>query len=120
MTNNKDTKILIVLVSVFVIILLLTFSFQIRNKTDNLATSYNARKEDLQIKQAQLENAIIALNNTLEEERAIQQNLTNQLALLKNQSITKPTSSGSSSGSGSSPPPAPAPTPSPPPVTRAS
>jgi predicted PurR-regulated permease PerM len=111
MTKNRDVKILIVLVSIFVIISLLGLSFQIKNKTDNLITSYNARKEDLQLKQTSLESAILTLNNTLQEEKLMQQNLANELALLKNQtpSTNPPTT-----------PPAPKPTPSPPPVTRAS
>jgi uncharacterized coiled-coil protein SlyX len=112
MTKDKDVKILIVLISLFVILSLLGLSFQIRNKADNLAASYNARKEDLQLKQAQLENAIAALNNTLQEEKLIQQNLANELALLKNQSVSTPNSTTNL--------PPPAPTPNPPPVTRAS
>jgi predicted PurR-regulated permease PerM len=96
MTKDRDIKILIVLVSVFVIISLLVLSFQIKNKSDNLTASYNARKEDLQLKQTGLEKAILDLN---------------ELAALKNQTPPKPT------GGSSNPP---APTPTPPPVTRAS
>jgi predicted PurR-regulated permease PerM len=111
MTKDRDIKILIVLVSVFVIISLLVLSFQIKNKSDNLTASYNARKEDLQLKQTGLEKAILDLNNTLQQEKLTQQNLANELAALKNQTPPKPT------GGSSNPP---APTPTPPPVTRAS
>jgi len=112
MTKERDIKILIILVSVFVIISLLSLSFLIKNKTDNLTATYNARKEDLQLKQSGLEKVILDLNNTLQEEKLTQQNLANELASLKNQTpSTSPPASN---------PPAPTPTPSPPPVTRAS
>jgi predicted PurR-regulated permease PerM len=114
MTKEREINILIVLISVFVIISLLVLSFQIKNKTDNLTnSSYNARKEDLQLKQTALGQAIIDLNNTLQQEKARQQALANEIASMNNQSP-------SASNPSPSAPPAPAPTPTPPPVTRAS
>jgi predicted PurR-regulated permease PerM len=120
MTKDKAIKFLIVLICIFVIISLVGLTFHVNNKTDNLTASYNARKEDLQVRQAQLENSIVLLNITLNQEKSIQENLANDLAKLKNDTTSKTsTSSKSSSGSGSSAPkPAPAPTPAP--VTRAS
>lgn len=113
MTKEKEIKMLIVLISIFVILSLIALSFQIKNKADNMINSYNARKDDLQLKQVQLENAILNLNNTLQEEKLIQQNLANELASLKNQSVSTPPKTPT-------PSPSPKPTPSPPPVTRAS
>jgi uncharacterized coiled-coil protein SlyX len=109
MTKNKDVNILIVLVSVFVIISLLGLSFHINKKADNLASSYTARKEDLQVQQAKLENVIATLNNTLNQEKLTEQNLSNQLSTMKNQTLANPPTT-----------PAPKPKPTPTPVTRAS
>jgi predicted PurR-regulated permease PerM len=115
---TRDIKILIVLVSLLIIISVVTFSFHIQTQANNLNnSSYNARKEDLQLKQAELEKAIIDLNSTLQSEKARQQALADQISSLNNQSPVK--SKPSSSGSGSSAP-TPAPAPTPPPVTRAS
>jgi predicted PurR-regulated permease PerM len=110
MTKNRDINFLIVLVSVFVIISLIGLSFYINKKADNLIASYTARKEDLQVRGAQLENAIVALNNTLNQEKLTEQQLANELATLKNQ--TTPTTP--------KPTPSPKPKPTPAPVTRAS
>jgi len=112
---TKDVKILIVLISLLVIISLVTFSFHIQSKTNNLNNStYNTRKEDLLLKQTALEQSIIDLNNTLQQEKARQQTLADQISSMNNQSPVK-----SKPTTPSSVPPAPTPTPTPP-VTRAS
>jgi len=113
MTKNKDVKILIALISVLVIIALVFFSVHIQNQANALTpSSFTSRKNDLQNQQVALQNAIVDLNNTLQQEKIRQQVLANQIAAMNNQS--PPTSTPVVNQ------PAPTPTPTPTPVTRAS
>jgi predicted PurR-regulated permease PerM len=117
MTNNRDVKILIVLVSILVIIALIFFSLHIQNQANALTTSsFTSRKNDLQNQQTALESAIADLNNTLQKEKIRQQALANEIAAMNNQSV--PTTPSTPVVNPPVPKPTPAPTPAP--VTRAS
>jgi hypothetical protein len=117
----KLTKKSIIITTIIILVVLLIFRAYISSRADNSnlwLADFNARKEDLILKQEQLQNIIINLNTTLQQEVAKQNELLNKLTSIGG----KPSgsvSSGSSSSSLPSPAPAPAPTPAPP-VTRAS
>ena len=107
---NKISKRSMIIMTLLVIVLLVVSRFYIESKISVLNNSIidnNARKEDLLIKQKQLESQIIELNNTLQAEITKMNNLSNTLEQLKkdpnNQVITQTiTSTGSSSSSSSS------------------
>jgi len=118
----KLTKKLMIAIALVVVVLLLASRFYLDKtsaSTETLLLEYKTRQESLAAKENQLKVMIEDLNATLQKELEKQNNLTNQIAVLKNQPvnttriITRSSSSSSSSSSGSSQP-ALTPTPSPP------
>jgi len=128
---TKITRKTIMVIAILVVIILIASRIYIESNivnTNTILSDYNARKEDLIVKQQQLQIQINNLNVSLQQEVAKQKNLTNQITALKGQPNNPSTQVNqvSSSAPASSPPPAsspapsPPPTPTPPPVTRAS
>jgi len=121
----KLTKKLVVISTIIILVLLLLSRAYVSDKIGNSnlnLSDYNARKEDLILKQEQLQVLIITLNNTIQQEIIKQTELANKLSSLTGKPSSSPISGGSSSSTPTpNPTPAPAPSPTPqPPVTRAS
>ena len=123
----KITRKSIIVIAILAIIILIVSRIYIDSNITNknaMLSDYTTKKEDLIIKQQQLQSQIRDLNNTLQAEISRQNNLSNQLTGLTGQPVTNINSGGTTSPSSPSQPSAPAvqtpSTPNPPPVTRAS
>jgi Na+-transporting NADH:ubiquinone oxidoreductase subunit NqrC len=85
------SKILIISVGVFQIAILILAGIYLNNiniQAKATLSEYTARKEDLMLKQQRIESLITDLNNSLNYQKAIQQNLVDKVAQLKASNLT--------------------------------
>jgi uncharacterized protein YxeA len=82
------TKILNAIIVVIMIALVATFiisAMSLQSRTDSILSTYSARREELAARQQQIQDMILSLNSTVQQEMGKQQALTNQITTLGNQ-----------------------------------
>jgi hypothetical protein len=88
MTKTINTLIIIAMIALVATFIISAISLQ--SKTDKVLTSYSARREELAARQQQIQDMIVTLNSTLQSEIERQQNISAQLGIQFNDTISAP------------------------------